>query len=157
MSRHVRSDQLRHRAFDLVVLLKGLNGALELAGGTALLLVSGPVILAWVNLLTRSELSEDPRDFIAGALLHWAEHFGRDSQFFVAAYLLFHGVVKVSLAFLLLLGKSWAYPVAIIFFSIFVGYAGYRLSLGWSFTLAGAVAFDVVTIAIIAREWIHHP
>jgi uncharacterized membrane protein len=145
--------RLQHRAFDIVVLLKGLNGALELIAGTALILVSNAVILAFARVITRNEISEDAHDFIANALLHWAENFGRDSRLFVAGYLLFHGLAKVTLATLLIRGVRWAYPMAIVFFGLFITYALYRLSDGWSLPLAGFILLDVLTVWLIAREW----
>jgi uncharacterized membrane protein len=146
-------SKLQHRAFDAAVLLKGLNGLLEIAGGVALTLATNASILRWVQLFTRSELSEDPRDFIANSLVHWAETFGQDSRIYVAAYLVLHGAAKITLAGLLLHGTKWAYPAAAGFISLFVAYAGYRLSFGWSLPLAAIVVLDVFTLWIIGREW----
>lgn len=147
----------QHKLFDAVVILKGLNGLLELIGGTALLLIPTGAILEWVDYLTRNELSADPTDFFANALLHWAEHFAHGTQIFAAIYLLFHSIAKVSLATLLLMGRRIAYPVAIGFFTLFVLYAFYRLSHNWSWVLAALVAWDIITIVIIAREWRTEP
>jgi uncharacterized membrane protein len=144
---------LWHRAFDVVVVLKGLNGLLELIGSAALLFVPNGLIATWVDGLTRTELAEDRGDIIANALRHWAEGLGRSIQLFVVYYLLFHGVAKLTLASLLFMEKRSAFPVAIAFFSAFVVYAIYRLSIGWSWTLLGLIMLDIVTIAIVAREW----
>jgi uncharacterized membrane protein len=144
---------LQHRAFDLVVLLKGLNGALELIGGLTLIFVSNAAILAFVRIIVRGELSEDAHDFLANGLLRWAENFGRDSRLFVAGYLLFHGAAKVSLAALLIRGVSWAYPAAIVFLTVFMAYAVYRLSHGWSLPLAAFILLDALTVWLIGREW----
>ena len=58
------------RVFEIGIIAKGLNGAVELLGGLLLLFVSP----AWIHQLaisvTRVELSEDPHDFIATHLLH---------------------------------------------------------------------------------------
>jgi uncharacterized membrane protein len=62
-------------------------------------------------------------------------------------------LAKVVLATSLLMGKSWAYPVALAFFSIFVAYAGFRLHLGWSWPVAVIIVLDLFTIALVAREW----
>jgi uncharacterized membrane protein len=147
------TGKLQHRAFDIVVLLKGLNGVLELFGGFALIFISNAEILGWAFMITRNEISEDPNDFLANSLLHWAESFGRDSRLFVAFYLLFHGVAKISLATMLMRGASWAYPAAMTFFSVFIAYSAYRLSLGWSLPLAGFVLLDALTVWLIGREW----
>jgi len=143
----------QHTLFDVVVVLKGLNGAIELVGGSALALIPTGAILSWVDYLTRTELSNDPGDVVANALAHWATNFGHGTQMFAAFYLLFHGVAKVTLASLLLMGRKIAYPIAIVFFALFVAYALHRLSLHWSWVLGAFTALDIFTIAVIAREW----
>jgi uncharacterized membrane protein len=146
-------NRLMHRLFDIMVILKGLDGILEIVGGTALMLIKSGAIVALVNTLTARELSEDPDDFFANLLRDWAAAFGQKAQEFAIVYLLFHGFAKVILATSLLMGKSWAYPVALAFFSIFVAYAGFRLYLGWSWPVAVIIALDLFTIALVAREW----
>jgi len=147
-------DTAQHKFFDVVVILKGLNGVLELIGGTALLLIPAAAIVDLVSYLTQSELSNDPTDFFSSALMTWAQNFTGDGQHFAALYLLFHGIAKTSLATLLLMGQRIAYPVAIAFFSAFVCYALYRLlDIHWSWFLLGFVLFDIFTIAVIWREW----
>ena len=85
---------------------------------------------------------------------HWAAGFGHDSQQFAGVYLLAHGVVKVLIAALLFMEKTWAFPLAIALFSLLVSFSVYRLSLNWSWVLAGFVAFDLFTIWLIAKEWL---
>jgi undecaprenyl-diphosphatase len=147
------APELIHRMFDVVVVLKGLDGVLEIIGGIALLFVQTGVIVALATTLTAHELSEDPHDLLANLLSDWAASFGHGTQMFIAAYLLFHGIAKVTLATFLLMGKSWAYPAALTFFLVFVAYAVSRLWRAWSWSLAGAVVLDLVTIGLVAREW----
>jgi uncharacterized membrane protein len=142
-----------HGLFDVVVILKGLNGLAEIASGTALLLLQAGTIMAWVNWLTQVELIEDPNDIFAMLLRHWADGFGHDAQVFAGLYLLAHGVVKVFLAGILFMEKTWAFPLALALFSFLVTFSIYRLTLNWSWILAGFVAFDLFTIWLIAKEW----
>jgi uncharacterized membrane protein len=147
------TSKLMHRMFDVVVVLKGLDGVIEIIGGIALLFVQTGVIVALATALTAHELSEDPHDLVANLLTHWAASFGHGTQMFIAAYLLFHGIAKVTLATFLLMGKIWAYPAALTLFLVFVAYALYRLSRVWSWPLAGVVVLDLVTIGLVAWEW----
>jgi uncharacterized membrane protein len=144
---------LLHRMFDVVVIVKGLDGVLEIAGGISLLFIKSGAIAALVKVIIARELSEDPQDLFANLLRHWAESFGQSTQTFAAAYLLSHGITKVALATFLLRGKIWAYPVALIFISVFVAYMAFRLSIGWSWLLAGLVVLDLITLWLIAGEW----
>ena len=145
--------KLMHQLFDVVIVLKGLDGILEAAAGLCFLFVEREAIRVFVTAITARELSEDPGDFIATTLQQWAAAFGQDTQAFVIAYLLFHGVAKVTLATSLLMEKDWAFPVALIFFSVFVAYASFRLYLGWSWLLAAIILLDLATISLVAREW----
>jgi uncharacterized membrane protein len=98
-------NRLMHRLFDIMVFLKGLDGILEIVGGTALLFIKSGAIVALVGALTARELSEDPSDFFANLLRDWAANFGRNAQEFAIIYLLSHGFAKVILATSLLMGN----------------------------------------------------
>jgi uncharacterized membrane protein len=143
----------QHRAFNALVILKGVDGVVETVAGAALLFLRAGVIYKIVTTLTAKELSEDPDDLLANLLRHWAADFSQEAQFFAAVYFVFHGIAKVLLAGSLLLRKRWAHPVAIAFLSVFIAYAGSRLSHGWSWVLAAAIVVDLVTAWFIAREW----
>jgi uncharacterized membrane protein len=142
-----------HGLFDVVVILKGLNGLAEIAGGTALLFLQAGTIMAWVDRLTQAELIADPKDHLALFLQHWAMGFSHDSQVFAGFYLLAHGIIKVLLAVLLFMEKAWAFPLAVVLFSLLVTFSIYRLSLNWSWILLGFVILDLFTIWLIAKEW----
>ncbi len=53
------------RTFHVSLLLKGLDGTLELIGGVLLLVVSSSRLDSLIQFLTQHELSEDPKDLIA--------------------------------------------------------------------------------------------
>jgi uncharacterized membrane protein len=72
--------------FRPLVLLKGLNGLLELGGGAAFLFLQTGMITVWVEILTKHELWEDPHDLLARPLTHWATSLGHDRHMFVAGY-----------------------------------------------------------------------
>src|SRR5437870_1883161 len=96
--------------FKISVTLKGLDGALEIAGGVILILVSPRSIDHVARALTEHELSRDPHDFIARHLLHSAGTLSHGSRLFAAIYLLSHGIAKVVLVVALLRQLHWAYP-----------------------------------------------
>ncbi|HZF32934.1 MAG TPA: DUF2127 domain-containing protein [Candidatus Angelobacter sp.] len=74
LARHrAGTSKLMHRMFDVVVILKGLDGALEIVVGTALLFVRTGAIMALATAATARELSEDPHDFVANLLSGVAE------------------------------------------------------------------------------------
>jgi uncharacterized membrane protein len=67
-----------HVLFDISVISKGVDGALEIVGGALLYLVSPAHLHSLVRMLTQHELSEDPNDFLAGYLLQAAQHLSTD-------------------------------------------------------------------------------
>jgi uncharacterized membrane protein len=124
--------------------------------GAGLLFVSTSAVVSFFNGLVAPELVEDPNDQIASFIAYWANNLGHDIQVYAGIYLLLHGIAKVIVVTFLILGRTWAYPIAIGLFSAFVAYAGYRLSLSWSSPLVAVVALDIVTIWLVAREWRTH-
>jgi hypothetical protein len=65
------------KTFKVGLVLKGLDGVLEVAGGILLLLISPHAIEHLVHSLTAHELSEDAHDLVARLLLHTTARLGR--------------------------------------------------------------------------------
>jgi uncharacterized membrane protein len=141
------------RVFEIGIVLKGLNGLLELIGGILLLVVTPSQIYGIVRALTQRELSEDPRDFLASRLLQTADGLTGPGLLFGAAYLLIHGIVKVVLVAALLRNKLWAYPWMIAVLLTFIGYQGYRIVLTPTIGLIALTVFDVAIVSLTWREY----
>jgi uncharacterized membrane protein len=157
-SRRRRSGMFHPRdlldwVFEVGIILKGLNGLLELVGGVLLLIVSPGAIKGIVRTLTAGELSENPHDFIATRLLHTAGGLTGAGLTFGAVYLLIHGVVKVTLVIALLRNKLWAYPWMIAVLLAFIAYQVYLIVLGPSLGLVALTIFDVLIVALTWREY----
>ena len=148
-----RSKDLLDRTFEVGILLKGLDGALELIGGALLLMVSPATINRITGALTQHELSEDPHDVIATHLLRISHGLTGSAVGFAAAYLLLHGIVKVVLVLALLRNKLWAYPWMIAFLIAFIAYQLYRYSFTHDFSLILLSIFDVFVIALAVHEY----
>lgn len=143
----------REFLFKLSVSLKGIDAALEIVGGVALLLISPGIILRIVAFLTQGELARDPRDLVANYVLDLARNLSLGAEHFAAWYLLIHGVVKTLLVIALLRRKLWAYPLAVIVFSAFIVYQMYRFTFTHSIGLIALSAFDGVVIWLIWLEY----
>lgn len=148
-----RSGDRLDRAFAVAIILKGLDGILEVLGGTLLLVVSPTTIDQVTRALTQHELSEDPHDYLATHLLHAAGSLTGSSLQFGAVYLLLHGVVKIVLVAALLRDKIWAYPWMIAFLIIFIVYQIYRMTFAFSVGLLGLTIFDLVVVWLTYREY----
>ncbi|HEY3221054.1 MAG TPA: DUF2127 domain-containing protein [Gemmatimonadales bacterium] len=127
-----------HQAFQVGVILKGLNGLLELVGGTLLLLFRPSAIQHFIVELTHNELTKD---------------FSVQGELFAAIYLLSHGVIKMMLVYALIRGKLWAFPWAIGVFATFGVYQVYRYFVAPSGWLIALTVLDVTVILLAWAEW----
>jgi uncharacterized membrane protein len=137
-----RPRDLLDQTFEVGIILKGLDGVLEILGGLLLLIVTPATIDRVVTGLTQHELSEDPNDFLATHLLRTAHGLTGSAILFGAVYLLAHGLVKVILVVALLKNQLWAYPWTIGFLGVFIVYQLYRMSLKPSVGLTALTIFD---------------
>lgn len=139
--------------FRIVIILKGLDGVLELIGAVLLLLVKPTQIAGLVQLLTQHELSQDPHDFLATHLVTAAGHLTGAATLFGALYLLIHGLVKVVLVWAVLKHQLWAYPWMIAFLLVFIVYQAYRLVIGFTPGLFLLTLFDILVTVLTVREY----
>jgi uncharacterized membrane protein len=148
-----RPRDLLDQTFEVGIILKGLDGVLEVLGGLLLLVLSPATIDQVVTSLTQHELSEDPNDFLATHLLKTAHGLTGAAVLFGAVYLLAHGMVKVILVAALLNNQLWAYPWTIAFLGVFIVYQLYRLSLNPSVGLTALTIFDAAIAGLTYREY----
>ncbi len=141
-----------HEFFELGIILKGIDGFLELAGGVALFFISPGTINTIALFFIRGELSEDPKDFLANLLLHATQGLIQ-TQIFAGMLLIAHGLVKIFLVIALRRNKLWAYPAAIAIFGGFVLYQFYQLSVGYSLFLWVVTIIDIAVIGLIVHEY----
>jgi uncharacterized membrane protein len=148
-----RKFQSIHVFFNLSIIAKGIDGALEIVGGLLLFFISPDRISAVIQVLTQHELSEDPRDLVATYLLNSTHSLTKGVTMFAAAYLLWHGMVKAGLVAALLLKRRWAYPAAIVAFFLFLVYQLYQYTHTHSPAL---LALSIVDMLVITLTWIEY-
>lgn len=164
-NRSLRTDKLRdteamasnkrnllHSTYLVGIALKGLDGLIEIAAGTTLLVTSLPGIIRAAGWFARNELPVG-RDFIANHAAHLAQHLAPGAQRFASAYLLIHGCIKVGLVAGLLRGWRHAYPTALLLLGAFIGYQCYHLFRYHSLLLAAFTAIDIAIVVLIWLEW----
>jgi uncharacterized membrane protein len=144
--------ELLDTTFNVTVILKGLDGLLELVGGTLLLVVAPATIDRLVRRLTQHELSQDPHDLIARHLLRVSGNL-HHTQVFGAIYLISHGLIKIVLVGALLKKQRWAYPATLLFLGAFVVYQVYRMFYTPSVGLALLTVFDLFIMWLVWREY----
>lgn len=141
-----------HRLFQVSVLGKAVDGLLEILGGGFLLFIR-PSQLGWLaTVITRRELLEDPSDFVANIFLRTATGVTPHNQFVSVLFLLSHGLFKVFLAWALLRGKRWAYPLTIVVFLFFIASQTAELLRHPSALLVGITLLDLLIVLLAWRE-----
>lgn len=148
---------MKDRVLDLVfligVLLKGIDGLVELIGGAFLLFITPAQLFGAANAVTAEELSEDPHDLIANLIINGVSHVHAGAVMFVAAYLLLHGAVKIAIVIALLIGSRRVYPWAMAALGAFLIFQVYELVTNPSIGVAILTVFDAVIIWLTWREW----
>lgn len=144
------TNEQSHRLFRIGVVLKGIDGLLELLGGFGLLATTPAALRSIVGWLTRGELQEDPTDFVANHLVHFFRHLSINTEQFASVYLLTYGAVKLGLVAGLLRNKLWAYPAALILLGLFLCYQVLRFIADRS---PGLGLVSVADLAILVLIW----
>lgn len=144
------------KVFEVSLVLKGLDGLLELFGGIILVLVSPVTINHISKYLTQSELSTDPHDFISNHILKYSHHLSSSAVTFGAIYLLAHGIVKIVLVTAVLKEKIWAYPWMITFLLVFIIYQLYRIIIKFSLGITFLTIFDIFIVYLTIIEYKKH-
>ncbi|MEQ3554122.1 DUF2127 domain-containing protein [Pseudonocardia nematodicida] len=141
------------RLFRIAMLVKGVDGAAELLGAIALMLVSGP----WLHHLVAQVLARDlvgpPDGTFARHLVASADRFAAGDRTFAVVYLGLHGLIKIGLVWALL--RKWrpAYPPAVLILGLFVVY---ELVHAWhtrSVVLPVLALLDIAIIVLVVREY----
>jgi len=144
---------LLDRTFYVSLVLKGLDGVLEVIGGILLLVVSPAQIGTLARVLTQHEIAQDPHDLIANWLLQLTGGLSPSATLFGSLYLLLHGLVKIVLVWAVLRGRLWAYPWMIAFLLIFIGFQCYQITVAFSWGLTLLTAFDIFIVFLTWREY----
>lgn len=144
---------LLDKTYEIGILIKGIDGALELIGGVLVLTLSSSTINSITNFLTEDTLQENPHNFIAQHIERAGHHLASGQTTFAALFLLTHGLVKVVLVTCLLLNKLWAYPWALAVLGLFLVYQIYLLITSPGFGVAFLTVLDVLIIWLVWREW----
>ncbi len=147
------ASRIVHLLFDVGVIAKGVDGALEVIGGALLFFVSPDQLRHIARILTLHELTEDPHDIVANYLLHTAQRLSPSVTTFGAIYLLWHGAVKVGLVAALLRGRRWAYPAAI---AAFLAFLVYQISRYAHTHAPELLVLSVLDVLVILLTWLEY-
>jgi uncharacterized membrane protein len=143
-----------HLIFEIGVLAKGIDGAVEFVGGVLLLFLSPDAIWRVAYYLIQDELIEDPSDPFANWVLNFVPKV-IETKFSASGFLLIHGIVKLGLVAGLATNRLWSYPAGILVFGAFTAYQLYEFTQKHSAFFGVVTILDVLVIFLIAIEYQH--
>jgi uncharacterized membrane protein len=145
-------EKLFHSLFRVGVVLKGIDAALETAGGLILLIVPPDKIGQFIASITQYQLIQNPNNLFAKAAEKSIE-VTTESHLWVALFLLSHGSVKLLIVVGMILKKLWAYRVGLVAFSGLVIYQICHYLKTHSSGLLILTGLDLVFIFLAWREY----
>src|SRR5436853_312283 len=86
---------LMHRAYQVAIGIKGLDGAVEFLAGLVIALVGSQQVYHFAIWATAPEIARHPDSHAVHAIRHGAYNFAQHSHKFVIIYLLAHGLLKI--------------------------------------------------------------
>lgn len=106
-----------------------------------------------VKKLMSHEVLEDPSDVVFQTIITFLTAHPFSITYFLAAYLLFWGVVDIVLSINLLRHKLWAFPAGLYLIGFFVVYELYRFFHTYSLVLLTFIVIDLIIFALIYQEY----
>lgn len=138
------------RAFEISLLLKGLDGLLETVSGFLFLFVKPELVMR----LAHGVVGYHPTNFISEHILKSAQNFSKGTAVFAALYLMSHGVVKLVLVVEILREHLWAYIGLIVVTSGFIIYQLYHIFFTRpSFSFISLTIFDFIVVYLTIKEY----
>ena len=143
------------RLFNLGIIIKGIDGTLELIGAVLLLFFDPEKIRRLIFLFTQQELIQDPKDVVANFLIKLGGEFTANIRNFAIVFLLVAGLIKLVLVFELKSKRRrlWVYPAAITVFGLFALYQVYEYTLNHSPVLIFLSILDLLIIVFICLNY----
>ncbi len=142
-----------HRAFWISLFIKGLDGALQLIGGLAVIFVEPGTLGNAYRWLTRFLFGKHDGNPEAAFIRDTAHSFGISVEVLVAIYLLVNGIIKVLLVYGLLKEKLWVFPAACAGFGVLFSLEIYRLFVHFYWGIFVLMCISVFVITMVILEW----
>lgn len=142
------------KVFEYGILIKGVDGAIELLTAIVLIFLSPRRLNGLVVFATHKELAHDPNDFISNFLIHASHQFTNSGRLFLIVYLGVHAAIKLISVFGLLRNKMWAYPFSLIALGALTLYQVYDIAFvkASPFVIALTI-IDIIILVLIWREY----
>lgn len=146
-------DRLTHNLFYVLQTWRVLYGMVRIAAGVALLHVVHVPLADVLRDFGRAHLLAVPGHELLRPLLHLVSEHQIEVTYFLAAYLLFWGVMDMVLALLVLTHVHWAFPPSMVLIVLFAMYELIRGVSHGSLLLVGLGFLDLGIVYLTYREY----
>ena len=148
-----RKEKILHDLFIFGIIIKGIDGLLELIGGFILILIKSSSISKSIQIIFQHEITQDPTDLIANYFIQLSHNLSINTISFIAIYLIIHGSIKIGLFSGLWYQKLWAYPLGGVLLSLFVIYQFMIFFHTHSIILLFLTSVDILIIVLLRFEY----
>jgi uncharacterized membrane protein len=145
--------ELLHRLYKASVIIKGIDGILEIIGGFLLIFFSPLTITNTILFLARTELTKGSRHRLLVYFYQVASNTSLHRRHFYSLLFLSHGALKLILVSGLMRNKVWAYPTTMVIFTAFALYQAFEIYSSPSIPLGIITAVDILVVLLIGREY----
>lgn len=142
-----------HELFRIGILVKAADGFIEACAGVFLYFAGYTTINRIFFPVFHEEIAESPRDAFWQLFINEWHSISLSGNTFWGSLFFTHGIIKLALAIALLKNYLWAYPAAVVVFTVFVGYETYSLTNHPSLFLWCITIFDAFVIGLILHEY----
>jgi uncharacterized membrane protein len=139
--------------FDFALIVKVINGALEMLVALLILFVPPALVLKLAEYATNGELAQDSGDPVALFIQTTAHSYAIHTHYLLAVYLAAHGLIKVLLVIGIFMQKKIAYPLFMIALAFFGSYEAYRGFLRGEILLQIFAILDIALLILTAYEY----
>jgi len=139
-------------AYHLGLWIKAAQAFLEIVAGILFYVINTNKLTTFILAVAHGEITESPHGMLPNLLIKSVDQFSLAGKYFIAFYLLSHGVVKLFIIVGLFLKKPWAYPVSVVGFSILIFYQTYHFFMNHSLALILFTIMDLIILGLIIYE-----
>jgi len=155
VGKSLNKDTIINIGFYTGLAIKAVNALIEFIVGFMMIILNHDWLNRIIMLIALPELTDDPNDSIMNYLITQGQNLSISSQYSIAIYMLLHGTTKLTVIWLLLKKKLWAYPLSMAVFGLFIAYEIYSYIHSHSAIMLLIVVIDIAIIILIILEYKH--
>jgi uncharacterized membrane protein len=141
------------KTFNVALVIKAIDGILEVISGALTAFVSNSSLNVFLESIRQGVASSHESGLLDKGILALEKDLNLRSQSILGSFLLSHGIIKIIIVYYVLKGRLWAYPAAIIVFSLFTVIQAIQLISGFSITVAALTIFDILVVILTSIEY----